>query len=117
MDTRTCSNYRSNKPLDSFYNYTRIRTVKTYSKYRLSAIASAKKRIPLGVIDPNKRRPLLLLPLLLPKSPLKRPRGLGLALEEQGLLKRRFRRRDENVTYKDFLLSSGSLPFTVPLLP
>ena len=134
MDTRIYSNYRTNKPIDSFYNYTRIRTVKTCLKYRLSVIASAKKtsiRILFGNLDPNKRRPRLIpLPKLFyppaaqlsfrfpyPSSPLKRRRSLGLTLEKQVLLKRRFRRRDENVTYKDFLLSSSSLPFIVPLLP
>ena len=128
--TKPCSSCTIRKPILDFFNGRR--TVSTCFTCRLS-IANSRKRArkPLGDIDPNKRRPLLpLLPkspdrpairlssrLNRPSSPLKRPRTPGLALEEQGLPKKRFRRRDENIIYKDFLLFSGFSPFTVLLLP
>ena len=93
--TKPCSSCTIRKPILDFFNGRR--TVSTCFTCRLS-IANSRKRArkPLGDIDPNKRRPLLpLLPkspdrpairlssrLNRPSSPLKRPRTLGLALEE-----------------------------------
>ena len=113
------TNKFGNKPVAKYFIYYIIIAV-------LKKRTKLVKRTLLKDVYPNKRRLLPILPYrpavrLSPpsfyrSSPLKRRRSPGLALEEQGSPKRRFRRRDENITYKDFLLSSGSLPFIVTLL-
>ena len=130
MDNKTCLAYRQYKPISFFRTQFKVRVLKQYFTYRNKTARSKNKnllvRILLGTLYLNERRLLLILPYRpvirlfsrFPRrsSPFKRRRSPGLTLEEQGLLKRTFRRRDENVTYKDFLLSSGSLPFIVILL-
>ena len=132
MDIKTCEKCAYIRLMSFFTNKSGIKAVAKCSVYRDQIITVTKRRklairIPLGNLDLNKRRPPPKSPYrpavrLSSRSPrrssfLKRRRNLGLALEEQGLLKRTFRRRDENITYKDFSLSSGFLPFIVALLP
>ena len=131
MDSKTCLACKQYKLISFFRTEGKVRVLKQYFAYRNKTARSKDKnllvRILLGTLHPNKRRLLPILfyrPAIRPSSRFprrssffKRRRSLGLALEKQGLLKRTFRRRDENVTYKDFSSSSGSLPFIVALLP
>ena len=129
MDSKTCSAYSHNKPISSFRNESNLRILKQCSTYRNKTARSKNKglsaRTPLGDLDPNKRRLLLLRPQpairlssrsLRRSSLLKRRRSQGLILEKQGSLRRKFRKRDKTIVYKDFLSSYGSLPIICLLL-
>ena len=133
MATQTYSNCAYTRLISFFTNKFGTKAVAKYSIYRDKIAVADKrkklaKRILLGNIDLNKRQLLLPLPKLpyrpairlssrSPRrsSPFKRRRSQGLILEKQGSLKRKFRKRDKTIIYKDFLSSYGSL-FIISLL-